>query len=127
MEIIHRHGLAFKVIEEIVPPYGRPRLVQSKVTNDILCEDLTSLYSDPNSRSIVLITDYPTKPIMTYQDILDEIDYIKRSKFRSGSEDLRNELISYYQKVSDIMRAYKREEQINKVLNSNECTLYLAC
>lgn len=127
MEIIHRHGLAFKVIEEIVPPYDRPRLVQSKVTNDILCEDLTSLYSDPNSRSIVLITDYPTKPIMTYQDILDEIDYIKRSKFRSGSEDLRNELISYYQKVSDIMRAYKREEQINKVLNSNECTLYLAC
>ena len=127
MEIIHRHGLAFKVIEEIVPPYDRPRLVQSKVTNDILCEDLTSLYSDPNSRSIVLITDYPTKPIMTYQDILDEIDYIKRSKFRSGSEDLRNELISYYQKVSDIMRAYKREEQINKVLNRNECTLYLAC
>jgi hypothetical protein len=127
MEIIHRHGLAFKVIEEIVPPYDRPRLVQSKVTNDILCEDLTSLYSDPNSRSIVLLTDNPTKPIMTYQDILDEIDYIKRSRFRSGTEDLRNELISYYQKVSDTMRAYKREEQINKVLNSNECILYLAC
>jgi len=125
MEIIHRHGLAFKVLEKIVPPYDRPRLQQSRVVTDILCEDLTSLYSDPNSRNIVLLTDNPTKPIMTYQDILDEIDYIKRSRFRS--EDLKSELISYYQKVSDTMRAYKREEQINKVLNSNECTLYLAC
>lgn len=125
MEIIHRHGLAFKVLQEITPPYNRPRLNMSKLVNDLLCEDLTSLYSDPNSRSIVLLTDNPTKPIMTYQDILDELEYIKITRFRS--EDLRNELISYYQKVSNIMRAYKREEQINKVLNNNECTLYLAC
>jgi hypothetical protein len=125
MEIIHRHGLAFKVIQELEPPYNRPRLNMSKLVNDILCEDLTSLYSDPNSRNIVLLTDNPTKPIMTYQDILDELEYIKITKFRS--EDLRNELISYYQKVTDTMRAYKREEQINKILNSNECTLYLAC
>jgi len=125
MEIIHRHGSAFKLLEEIVPPYDRPRLRQSKVVNDILCEDLTTIYSDPNSRSIVLLTDNPTKPIMTYQDIIDELGYIKRSRFRS--EDLRSELLSYYQMIIDKMRAYRREEQINKVLNSNECTLYLAC
>jgi hypothetical protein len=125
MEIIHRHGLAFKVLEEIVPSTDRPRLQQSRVVVDILCEDLTTIYSDPNSRSIVLLTDNPTKPIMTYQDIIDELGYIKRSRFRS--EDLRSELLSYYQMIIDKMRAYRREEQINKVLNSNECTLYLAC
>lgn len=125
MEIIHRHGLAFKVLEEIVPSTDRPRLQQSRVVVDILCEDLTTIYSDPNSRSIVLLTDNPTKPIMTYQDIIDELGYIKRSRFRS--EDLRSELLSYYQMIIDTMRAYRRQEQINKVLNSNECTLYLAC
>ena len=70
MEIIQRHGLAFKVIQELEPPYDRPRLNMSKFINDVLCEDLTCLYSDPNSRNIVLLTDNPTKPIMTYQDIL---------------------------------------------------------
>ena len=125
MEIIQRHGIAFKVLEKIGPPYDRPRLQQSRVLVDILCEDLTSLYSDPNTRNIVLITDNPTKPIMTYQDILDEIVYIKRTRFRS--EDLRSELILYYQKIVDTMKAYKRQEQINKVLNSNECTFHLAC
>jgi hypothetical protein len=125
MEIIQRYGLAFKVIERLEPPYNRPRLDMSRLVNDVLCEDLTSFYSDPNTRNIVLITDNPTKPIMDYQDLIDELDYIKRTKFRS--ENLRIELISYYEKVSYIMKAYKREEQINKVLNSNECTLYLAC
>jgi hypothetical protein len=125
MEIIHRHGLAFKVIQELEPPYNRPRLQQSRVVVDILCEDLTTIYSDPNSRSIVLLTDNPTKPIMTYQDIIDELGYIKRSRFRS--EELRSALSLYYQNVADIMKAYKREEQINKILNSNELTLYLAC
>ena len=107
MEIIHRHGLAFKVLEKIGPPYDRPRLQQSRVVTDILCEDLTSLYSDPNSRNIVLLTDNPTKPIMTYQDILDEITYIKRTRFRS--EDLRNELISIrkFTKKSPLSRTLK--------------------
>jgi len=121
MKIIQRHGLAFKVIQELEPPYNRPRLL----VNDLLCEDLTLLYSDPNSRSIVLLTDNFTKPIMTYQDILDELHHLKSARFRK--EELRSALSLYYQNVADIMKAYKREEQINKILNSNECTLYLAC
>ena len=125
MKIINRHGLAFKVIQELEPPYNRPRLNMSKLVNDLLCEDLTLLYSDPNSRSIVLLTDNPTKPIMTYQDILDELHHLKSARFRK--EELRSTLSLYYQNVADIMKAYKREEQINKILNSNECTLYLAC
>ena len=125
MKIIHRHGLAFKVIQEQEPPYERPRLNMSKYVNDLLCEDLSSIYSDPNTRNIVLLTDNHTKPIMTYQDILDELEYIKVTRFRR--EELRSALSLYYQNVADIMRAYKREEQINKILNSNELTLYLAC
>ena len=125
MKIIHRHGLAFKVIQELEPPYERPRLNMSKYVNDLLCEDLSSIYSDPNTRNIVLLTDNHTKPIMTYQDILDELEYIKVTRFRR--EELRSALSLYYQNVADIMRAYKREEQINKILNSNELTLYLAC
>ena len=125
MKIIHRHGLAFKVIQEQEPPYERPRLNMSKYVNDLLCEDLSSIYSDPNTRNIVLLTDNHTKPIMTYQDILDELEYIKVNRFRR--EELRSALSLYYQNVADIMRAYKREEQINKILNSNELTLYLAC
>ena len=125
MKIIHRHGLAFKVIQELEPPYERPRLNMSKYVNDLLCEDLSSIYSDPNTRNIVLLTDNHTKPIMTYQDILDELEYIKVTRFRR--EELRSALSLYYQNVADIMRAYKREEQINKILNSNELTLYLTC
>ena len=125
MEIIHRHGLAFKVIQELVPPFERPRLRMVDFVNDLLCEDLTSLYSDPNTSNIVLLTDNPTKPIMTYQDILDELHHLKSARFRK--EELRSALSLYYQNVADIMRAYKREEQINKILNSNELTLYLAC
>ena len=125
MKIIHRHGLAFKVIQEQEPPYERPRLNMSKYVNDLLCEDLSSIYSDPNTRNIVLLTDNHTKPIMTYQDILDELEYIKVTRFRR--EELRSALSLYYQNVADIMRAYKREEQINKILNSNELTLYLTC
>ena len=125
MKIIHRHGLAFKVIQEQEPPYERPRLNMSKYVNDLLCEDLSSIYSDPNTRNIVLLTDNHTKPIMTYQDILDELHHLKSARFRR--EELRSALSLYYQNVADIMRAYKREEQINKILNSNELTLYLAC
>jgi hypothetical protein len=125
MEIIHRHGLAFRVIQELVPPFERPRLRMVDFVNDLLCEDLTLLYSDPNSRSIVLLTDNFTKPIMTYQDILDELHHLKSARFRK--EELRSALSLYYQNVADIMKAYKREEQINKILNSNELTLYLAC
>lgn len=117
MEIIQRHGIAFKVIERKMNfPFITDR-------DDMLCEDVSSLYSDPNTQSIVLIRDNYSKPIMTYQDVLDEIEYLYDDSIRWRSEERRDSLRIYYNKVSNIMKTYKRQEQINKVLNSNELTL----
>ena len=121
MEIIQRHGIAFKVIERNM---NYPFITDC---DDMLCEDVSSFYSDPNTQSIVLIRDNYSKPIMTYQDILDEIEYLYDDSIRWRSEERRDNLRIYYNKVSNIMKTYKRQEQINKVLNSNECTFHLAC
>jgi hypothetical protein len=121
MEIIQRHGIAFKVIERKM---NFPFITDC---DDMLCEDVSSFYSDPNTQSIVLIRDNYSKPIMTYQDVLDEIEYLYDNSIRWRSEETRDSLRTYYHKVSSIMKTYKRQEQINKVLNSNECTFHLAC
>lgn len=126
MEIIQRHGIAFKVIERKMN-YPFITHCTDNGNDDMLCEDISSFYSDPNTQSIVLIRDNYSKPIMTYQDVLDEIEYLYDDSIRWRSEERRDSLRIYYNKVSNIMKTYKRQEQINKVLNSNECTFHLAC
>lgn len=119
MEIIIRNDIAFKVIQrEMKFPF---------ISNydDILCEDITNFYTDTNTQSIVLIRD--NYSIMTYQDVLDEIDYLYDNSIRWRSEKRRDSLRTYYNRVSDIMKAYKREDKINKILNTNKSTLHLAC
>lgn len=101
------NGITFSVITELKPPYDRPRLQQSKYVNDILVKDITT--SD-----IFLLTDYPGNYIMSCDDILNELENIKNSKFKS--KILRSELISYYTEVINIMRSYKRNIKINEVL-----------
>jgi hypothetical protein len=49
-----------------------------------------------------------------------------KGKFNLSSEH-RKKLFDYFTKVHLIMKTYKREEHINKVLNSNEMQFYLAC
>ncbi len=100
-------GITFSVITELNPPYDRPRLQQSKYVNDILAKDITT-------NDIVLLTDYPGNYIMSCQDILNELDYIKHSKF--SDEKLRVELTSYYIEVLNIIRSHKRDIKIEEVL-----------
>jgi hypothetical protein len=123
MQIIERQGIAFSVIQDKM---NYPFLREFE-EDDMLCEDVSKFYSDPNCRSIVLIRDNSSKPIMTINDVIDELEYLSDETIRWKSEERRKGLTDYYTKIHSILKTYKREEQINKVLNSNECLLWLAC
>ena len=123
MQIIERQGSAFSIIQEKM---NYPFLREFD-KDDMLCEDVSKFYSDPNCRSIVLIRDNSSKPIMTLNDVINELEYLSDETIRCRSEERRKGLTEYYTKIHSILKTYKREEQINKVLNSNQCLLYLAC
>ena len=123
MQIIERQGSAFSIIQEKM---NYPFLREFE-KDDMLCEDVSKFYSDPNCRSIVLIRDNSSKPIMTINDVIDELEYLSDETIRWRSEERRKGLTEYYTKIHSILKTYKREEQINKVLNSNESLLWLAC
>lgn len=122
MNIIVRGGVALSVLrDDLDYPYI------GNLTPDMICEDLSLFHADPNTRDIFLLREWGRYNVMTIEDIEEELEEFNDPKIKWRSEDHRKKLFDYYTKVHLIMKTYKREEQINKVLNSNEMQFYLAC
>ena len=119
MNIIVRGGVALSVLrDDLDYPYI------GNLRPDMICEDLSLFHADPNTRDIFLLREYN---VMTIEDIEEELEEFNDPKIKWRSDERRKKLFDYYTKVHLIMKTYKREEQINKVLNSNEMQFYLAC
>lgn len=118
MEIKVVNNIGFRVIQRMDFPFNE---------DFIIAEDISHFYADANTINIVLLRDNPTKPIMTYKDVLEEIEYLYDDSIRWRSDEIRDKLRAFYHKVSDIMKTYKREEKINKLLQVNKWELHLAC
>jgi hypothetical protein len=122
MKIIVRGGVALSVLrDDLDYPYI------GNLRPDMICEDLSVFHSDPNTRDIFLLREWGRYNVMTIEDIEEELQEFSDPKVKWRSEEHRKKLFDYYTKVHLIMKIYKREEQINKVLNSNEMQFYLAC
>jgi hypothetical protein len=122
MRVIVRGGVALSVLrDDLDYPYI------GNLRPDMICEDLSVFHSDPNTRDIFLLREWGRYNVMTIEDIEEELQEFSDPKVKWRSEDHRKKLFDYYTKVHLIMKTYKREEQINKVLNSNEMQFYLAC
>jgi hypothetical protein len=122
MKIIVRGGVALSVLrDDLDYPYI------GNLRPDMICEDLRVFHSDPNTRDIFLLREWGRYNVMTIEDIEEELQEFSDPKVKWRSEEHRKKLFDYYTKVHLIMKTYKREEQINKVLNSNEMQFYLAC
>lgn len=120
MEIISRHGMALVVLKE---NFG----FDSNSENDIICENISVFHPNPNTRQILLFRQWGKYAFLTIEDVEQELEDINDPKIRWRSEKRKKILLDYFTNVHLIMKTYKREEQINKVLNSNECQLHLAC
>jgi hypothetical protein len=122
MNIIVRGGVALSVLrDDLDYPYI------GNLRPDMICEDLSVFHSDPNTRDIFLLREWGRYNVMTIEDIEEELQEFNYKKIKWRSEEHRKKLFDYFTKVHLIMKTYKREEQINKVLNSNEMQFYLAC
>lgn len=122
MKVIIRGGVALSVLRDDLdyPFIGN-------LTPDMICEDLSVFHVDPNTRDIFLLREWGRYNVLRIEDIEDELENFNDPKIRWRSEEVRKKMFNYYTKVHLIMKTYKREEQINKVLNSNEMQFYLAC
>jgi len=126
MNIIVRGGAALSVLRDDLdyPFIGN-------LTPDMICEDLSLYHLDPNTREIFLLREWGTafnhSSVLTIEDIEEELEYFNDIKIKWRSDERRKKLFDYFTKVHLIMKTYKREEQINKILNSNEWQLNLAC
>ena len=122
MNIIVRGGVALSVLrDDLDYPYI------GNLRPDMICEDLSLFNADPNTRNIFLLREWGRYNVMTIEDIEEELEQFSDPKIKWRSEERRKKLFDYFTKVLLIMRIYKREEQINKVLNGNEMQFYLAC
>jgi hypothetical protein len=122
MRVIVRGGVALSVLrDDLDYPYI------GNLRPDMICEDLSVFHTDPNTRDIFLLREWGRYNVMTIEDIEEELQEFNDPKIKWRSDERRKKLLDYLTKVHLIMKSYKREEQINKVLNSNQCTLPLAC
>jgi len=122
MKILVRNGVALSVLrDDLDYPYI------GDLTPDMICENVSVFNSDPNTRQIFLLKEWGGCSVMTIEDVEEELENFSDPKIRWRSEERRKTLLNYFKKVHLIMMTYKREEQINKILNSNECCLHLAC
>jgi hypothetical protein len=122
MKIVVRNGIALSVLrDDLDYPYI------GDLTPDMICENVSVFHSDPNARQIFLLKEWGGCSVMTIEDIEEELENFSDPKIKWRSEERRKTLLNYFKKVHLIMMTYKREEQINKILNSNECYLHLAC
>lgn len=122
MRILVRNGVALSVLrDDLDYPYI------GDLTPDMICENVSLFNSDPNTRQIFLLKEWGGCSVMTIEDVEEELENFSDPKIRWRSEERRKTLLNYFKKVHLIMMTYKREEQINKILNSNECCLHLAC
>ena len=122
MKIIVRGGVALSVLrDDLDYPYI------GNFKPDMICEDLSAFHSDPNTRDIFLLREWGRYNVMTIEDIEEELEEFNDPKIKWRSEEHKKKIFDYFTKVHLIMKTYRREEQINKVLNSNEMQFYLAC
>jgi hypothetical protein len=124
MTIIQRRGNSYKVlIENMNFPF-----VNEYERDDMLCVDLTYFSTNINMSDIVLVRENYSNPVMTYQDIVDELEYLYDSSIRWRSEERRNLLKKYYERVLSVFKNYRREEKLEKIINPIDCnSLILAC
>lgn len=124
MTIIQRRGNSYKVlIENMNFPF-----VNEYERDDMLCVDLTYFSTNINMSDIVLVRENYSNPVMTYQDIVDELEYLYDSSIRWRSEERRNLLKTYYERVLSVFKNYQREEKLEKIINPIDCnSLILAC
>jgi len=122
MKIVVRNGVALSVLRDDLdyPFIG-------DLTPDMICENVSVYNIDPNERQIFLLKEWGGCSVMTIEDIEEELENFNDTIIVWQSKERRKTLLEYYTKVHLIMKTYKREEQINKILNSNECQLHLAC
>lgn len=117
MEIFTSFGTTFSLIHELEYPFKNEG-------NHVLCENISLYYSDPNTRNILLKRG---NDFIDIEDLVLELERYNDSKIIWRSNERKKILLEYYTNVLLIMRSYKREEVINKLINSNICTLSLAC
>ena len=122
MKIVVRNGVALSVLRDDLD-----YTYIGDLTPDMICENVSVYNIDPNERQIFLLKEWGGCSVMTIEDIEDELENFNDPKIVWRSKERRKTLLEYYTKVHLIMKTYKREEQINKILNSNECQLHLAC
>lgn len=118
MKIKVVNNIAFRIISKMDYPFREDHTI---------AEDISHFYADANTMNVVLLRSNPTKPIMTYIDVLEEIEYLHDDSIRWRSDEIRDKLRLHYQKVADVMKSCKREEKINKLLEVNKWELHLAC
>jgi hypothetical protein len=118
MEIRVVNGIAFRIISKMDYPFHEDHTI---------AEDISHFYADANTMNVVLLRTNTTKPIMTYIDVLEEIEYLHDYSIRWRNDEIRDKLRLYYQKVADVMKSCKREEKINKLLEVNKWEPHLAC
>jgi hypothetical protein len=122
MKIVVVNGIALSVLrDDLSYPFI------GKLKPDMICEDLSLFHQDPNTRQILLVREWGHTYFMTIEDIKEELSLFDDEQIMWISKKRRKEMFDYFTKIYFIMKQYKREERINKVLNSNESLLHLAC
>lgn len=122
MKIVVRNGVALSVLRDDLD-----YTYIGDLTPDMICENVSVYNIDPNERQIFLLKEWGGCSVMTIEDIEEELENFNDPKIVWRSKERKKTLLEYYTKVHLIMKTYKREEQINKILNSNEYQLHLAC
>jgi hypothetical protein len=90
MNIIVRGGVALSVLrDDLDYPYI------GNLRPDMICEDLSVIHADPNTRDIFLLREWGRYNVMTIEDIEEELQeftdkmYRRKMKVNKGRGDIR--------------------------------------